>query len=130
MIADRSFIIDLMRGDKAALEKLSEIVDRGLAHHIASPTVMELAVGVSIAELPRKEREKIEEIIEGFQILPLDSISAWRAGVELGKLRKVGMPLDPIDAQIAGIALQNDDVIVTRNSKHFERFRGLKVETY
>ncbi len=119
-----------MRGDKAALDKLSEIVDRGLGHHIASPTVMELAVGVSMAELPRKEREKIEEIIEGFQILPLDSISAWRAGVELGKLRKVGMPLDPIDAQIAGIALQNDDVIVTRNPKHFERFRGLKVETY
>lgn len=130
MIADTSFIIDLMRGDETALEKLSEIVDRGLGHYIASPTVMELAVGVSVAKLPKKEREKVEEIIEGFQILPLDSTSAWRSGVELAKLRKVGMPLDPIDAQIADIALQNDDVIVTRNLKHFERFRGLKVETY
>ena len=69
MIADTSFIIDLMRGDKAALEKLSEIVDKGLGHHIASPTVMELAVGVSIADLPKKEREKVEEIIEGMQQL-------------------------------------------------------------
>jgi predicted nucleic acid-binding protein len=38
--------------------------------------------------------------------------------------------VDPIDAQIAGIALQHDDIIVTRNIKHFERFKGLRVETY
>jgi tRNA(fMet)-specific endonuclease VapC len=130
LIADTSFLIDLMRGQQGAILKLNEVIERNLGQYIASPTVMELAVGVSLANLPKKEQDKIDEIIGGFQVLPFDAVSAWRAGIELGKLKKSGVTVDPIDAQIAGIALQNDDVIVTRNIKHFERFKGLRVEGY
>jgi hypothetical protein len=130
LIADTSFLIDLIRGNQEAINKLKEIFERNLGQYIASPTVMELAVGVTLATLPRKELQKIDEILDGFQILSLDSISAWRAGLELGNLKRSGVTVDPIDAQIAGIALQHDDIIVTRNIKHFERFKGLRVETY
>lgn len=119
-----------MRGYQEAINKLKEIIERNLGQYIASPTIMELAVGVTLANLPKKELKKIDEILDGFHVLHLDSISAWRAGLELGNLKRSGAPVDPIDAQIAGIALQHDDVIVTRNIKHFERFKGLRVEGY
>jgi len=73
LIADTSFIIDLMRRDEAALEKLSEIVDRGLGHYITSPTVMELAVVVLVAELSKKGRESRRLLKESRNLEFLDS---------------------------------------------------------
>ncbi len=130
MIADSSFIIDLMRKSKAALGKLQSLTNEGVSQYTTNPTVMEIAVGMSLAQLPEKEQKRIDDIVGNFQVLFLDTVSAWRAGIELGRLRKEGMLVDPIDAQIAGIALQHNEVVVTRNQKHFERFEGLRVESY
>ncbi|MHA1929405.1 MAG: PIN domain-containing protein [Candidatus Thorarchaeota archaeon] len=130
MIADSCFIIDLMRESRPALKKLIEINEQSQGQYITSPTVMELAIGVALAGLPKKEQRKIDEILAGFQVIPLDAVSAWRAGVEIGRLRKTGKIVDPIDGQIAGIALQHEEYIVTRNVKHFQLFKGLKVESY
>lgn len=130
MIVDSCFIIDLMRESESALIKLAEIRDKRQLQYITAPTVMELAVGVSLAALPKNERKKIYDILAGFQVIPLDTSSAWRAGIEIGRLRKTGKIIDPIDGQIAGIALQHDEIIVTRNTRHFQLFKDLKVELY
>jgi predicted nucleic acid-binding protein len=130
MIADSSFVIDLMRKSKGALSKLETMTHEGAAQYLTTPTVMELAVGISLASLPEKEKDRVTTILSDFQVLPLDTVSAWRAGIELGRLRKEGLLVDPIDAQIAGIALQHNEVIVTRNLKHFDRFEGLHIESY
>ncbi|MGV9103638.1 MAG: PIN domain-containing protein [Candidatus Thorarchaeota archaeon] len=130
MIVDSCFVIDLMRENEEALKKLAEIKENNRLQYIASPTVMELAVGVALADLPTQEREKIDEILAGFRIIPLDTDCAWRAGIEIGRLRETGKIVDPIDGQIAGIALQNEEPIVTRNLQHFELFEALQVETY
>ena len=130
MIADSCFVIDLMRKSKSALRKLEELKEAQQIQYITSPTVMELAVGVALAALPKNEQKRVDEILSGFQIISLDTSSAWCAGIEIGRLRKSGKIVDPIDGQIAGIALQHDEVIVTRNVKHFELIKGLKIESY
>jgi tRNA(fMet)-specific endonuclease VapC len=130
MIADSCFIIDLMRKSQSALKKLDELKVTRQIQYITSPTVMELAVGVALAALPKDEQKRVDEILAGFQIIPLDTASAWRAGIEIGKLRNSGKIVDPIDGQIAGIALQYDEVIVTRNTKHFQLIKDLKIESY
>lgn len=38
--------------------------------------------------------------------------------------------IDPEDAMIAGIALINDESVLTKNVEHFSRIRDLKIETY
>ncbi len=130
MIADSCFIIDLIRESPSALKKLKEIHESRQLQFITAPTVMELAVGVELAALPEDEHRRVDEILTGFQILPLDSIAAWRAGIEIGRLRRSGKIIDPIDGQIAGIALRHDEVVVTRNTKHFQFVEGLKVQSY
>jgi len=119
-----------MRKRQSALKKLDEIRETRQLQYITSPTVMELAVGVALAALPKSEQKRIDGILSGFQVIPLDTISAWRAGIEIGKLRMKGKMVDPIDGQIAGIALQHDETIVTRNARHFQLFKDLRVESY
>ena len=45
-------------------------------------------------------------------------------------LRKKGTPVDDIDLLIAGVALENDFIMVTNNTSHFERIEGLKIENW
>jgi tRNA(fMet)-specific endonuclease VapC len=45
-------------------------------------------------------------------------------------LRKKGTPVDDIDLLIAGVALENDFIMVTNNTSHFERIETLKVENW
>ncbi len=43
------------------------------------------------------------------------------------KLCKQGRPLEDIDLLIAGIALSNNLVLVTHNTRHFQRIEGLEL---
>jgi tRNA(fMet)-specific endonuclease VapC len=45
-------------------------------------------------------------------------------------LRKKGTPVDDIDLLIVGVALENDFIMVTNNTSHFERIETLKVENW
>ena len=63
-------------------------------------------------------------------ILGLNAKSAAKAGEVQGKLIKEGKMIDPEDAMITGIALLNNEIILTKNVEHFSRVRDLKIETY
>jgi tRNA(fMet)-specific endonuclease VapC len=45
-------------------------------------------------------------------------------------LQKSGTPIGTYDLLIAGIALANRYIVVTRNTREFERVAGLKVENW
>jgi tRNA(fMet)-specific endonuclease VapC len=45
-------------------------------------------------------------------------------------LRKKGNPLDDIDILIAGIAIENKNILVTGNATHFGRIKGLNIEDW
>ena len=130
MIADTSFIIDLMRNKPSAVTKLTAIETDKESQKTTNLTVFELATGIAMSNWPEKEKKKVENQLQKFSIINFETIHAYKAGLELGKLLKEGNPVDPIDAQISGIALIENEVIVTRNKKHFERIDGLKIESY
>ena len=53
-----------------------------------------------------------------------------KAGKISGSLRARGREIDREDCIIGATALLNDEPVVTRNRKHFERIDGLDIETY
>ncbi len=63
-------------------------------------------------------------------VLPLTEKSATISGEIYAELRKDGKPLDDIDLLIAGVAISNNMVLVTRNTHHFERIKILEVENW
>ena len=63
-------------------------------------------------------------------ILPLTIESTTKSAEIYADLRKKGTPVDDIDLLIAGIALENNLVVVTNNVNHFDRIDGLTVENW
>lgn len=130
MILDTSFLIDLMKGELEAVKRLKYLEDNKIAQNVAAPTLYELNVGITLSDKPEKEKKRVIDALTSASILVLEAESAERAGEVQGKLIKEGKMLDPEDAMIAGIALVNDETILSRNKEHFSRVADLRIETY
>ncbi len=62
--------------------------------------------------------------------LPFDGKAAQICGQIRTKLQKLGTPIGSYDLQIAAIALANSIILVTHNTREFERVRGLQLEDW
>jgi predicted nucleic acid-binding protein len=130
MIFDTTFLIDLMKEDPAAVKKLKGLERDKIAQNIASPTLYELYVGIMLSTKPEKEKRKVLDTLASMNILGLTAKSAAKAGEVQGKLIREGKMIDPEDAMIAGIALLNNEIVLTKNVEHFSRILALITETY
>ncbi len=70
--------------------------------------------------------EAARELIDMFELVPVDSLVATTSGRFLAKYR-ASHGLEPMDAIIAATALTNDAALFTLNTKHFKYIDGLIV---
>jgi len=128
-VVDSTFLIGLLRGDPWAVEKAHELDEEG-GMATTAVNVYEVAYGVHRAMSdPSQRMGAFERVMSNLDILPLDGGSALRAAKISGILDKSGESIDPFDALIAGITLENGaDSLVTSNTSHFQRIKGLKIE--
>jgi len=130
MLLDTSFIIDLLRGREAAVKKIKKLESELVATNISAPSIFEVFVGISLTKKPYAEKKKVMDVLESWGTLVLDSECAALSGNIHGQLIKDGQTIDPEDSMIAGIAIVNKEVLLTRNTKHFRRVPNLKIEEY
>jgi predicted nucleic acid-binding protein len=130
MLLDTSFIIDLLKGQKGAVQKMKSLEAEAIATNISSPSIFELYVGITLSKKSGAEKRRIIDSLSSWGTLPLDTESAKTAGRIYGQLMTEGMMIDAEDAMIAGIALENGEEVLTRNIKHFERIPGISIVTY
>ena len=130
MILDTSFVIDLMRSAKKVVEKLEEFERSGEAIYLTAPTIYELFLGIALSRASDSEKQRVEEVLREQVVLPLDEEAARAAGELQGELMREGVPIDPLDALIAGIAVARGERVATRNVKHFSRVRGVEIVGY
>jgi len=127
MILETTFIIDLMNGNPEAIEKIKQINE---TQFITTPTIFELWSGIAQSKKPVQEKKKILAVLESQLVLNLDKESSEEAGEIDGTLIKEGQQIDPEDSMIAGIAKAYGEKILTRNVSHFDRIKGIEIETY
>ena len=129
MILDTSFIVDLLRGNKKAIDKIAEFENKN--EHVSTTTISVFEIWQG---LPKKSREnqieKTRELFQSINILKFDLESAVKAGEIHRKLKLNGKVIDPEDSMIAGIAKTHNEIVLTRNQKHFSRIKDLKIEIY
>ena len=65
-----------------------------------------------------------------FEIVPFDAGDARAAGAVRSELEAVGRPIGPYDLLIAGQARARNLVLITANSREFERVEGLVCEDW
>src|SRR3989338_903255 len=128
---ETTFAVDILRGtDEKAREKIQALEKNKEILYIAAPTIGELISGAILNPRLEKEKERVIEFIFSFIVLDLDKDSAIKSGEIEAELTKKGAMIQGEDIMIAAIALQNNETLITRNKKHFERVPGLKIEGY
>jgi tRNA(fMet)-specific endonuclease VapC len=130
MIADTTFLIDLLTDEAAAATKAIELEEKGNAIIVGAPSIFELYVGAMRSGKPDQEKSKIVSIIASLPQAALEFESAKVGGeIYVAKVR-AGSMMDPEDAMLAGISKVRGEPIITRNEKHFRNIEGVAVESY
>ncbi|MCK9270662.1 MAG: type II toxin-antitoxin system VapC family toxin [Bacteroidales bacterium] len=71
-----------------------------------------------------------ERFVDENKVILLTEKSSEISAELYATLRREGKPLDGIDLLIAGVAIENEMVLVTNNEKHFGRTPNLKIENW
>jgi tRNA(fMet)-specific endonuclease VapC len=90
----------------------------------------ELLAGAYKSKVAQKNLSKLQVFFEKFSSISFDDSAADKYGKIRTNLEKKGTIIGPYDLQIASIALVHDLILVTHNTKEFERVPGLKLEDW
>lgn len=97
---------------------------------ISSITLSELEYGVEKSSNKDRNRLALAEFLAPITILPYDDRIAPAYGKIRALLEKNGIIIGPLDLLIGAHALSIQAILVTNNSREFERIPGLKVENW
>lgn len=73
----------------------------------------------------RRETTAVEALLNALDVFSLDPPAARRASEVRRSLQSKGQTIGMADSLIAGICLERDGILLTRNVKHFSRVDGL-----
>jgi len=119
----------LIRRSHAGLIKRFEVLDQGRL--ALSPIVLgELQVGYYKGDRSPKRLAVIEAIRTSSELLSITSRVADTYAKLRAQLETTGNPIGPNDTWIAAEALHHKLVLVTNNTREFERVPGLRVENW
>ncbi|MBD2317747.1 type II toxin-antitoxin system tRNA(fMet)-specific endonuclease VapC [Phormidium tenue] len=90
----------------------------------------ELYYGAYKGSRTAENLENLSHFFADLTSLPFDGKAALICGQIRAKLQKMGTPIGSYDLQIAAIALANNLILVTHNTREFERVEGLKLEDW
>ena len=93
-------------------------------------TIAELLYGAYNSTNIDRNLSKVKEFEEAINIIDIDRKYLENYAQIKAKLRAEGKILDDFDILIAAIAIVNNCVLVTNNTKHFERIDGLTIENW
>jgi tRNA(fMet)-specific endonuclease VapC len=96
---------------------------------ISEITLAELKFGIAKSVQREKNTEVLSKFLTGVQILPIGQAIDLYAE-EKARLQKAGTPLDDFDLLIGVTAAVHNLTLVTNNTKHFERIRGILLEDW
>jgi tRNA(fMet)-specific endonuclease VapC len=96
---------------------------------ISSITLAELRFGAD-SKGSRRLHRLIDTFVSSVQVLPFDQAAADRFGVVALALAKRGEPIGTFDTLIAAHAQSRGVILVTNNTKHFQRVSGLKIANW
>jgi len=94
---------------------------------IPSIVIYELEVGIAKSNNPKKRKQQLNLLLEQIQIIDFCEKEAKESAKIRATLEKIGTPIGPMDTLIAGCAIANDLILVTNNTKEFERVERLRV---
>ncbi len=132
MFVETTFCVDLLRearrGGGPATEKLASLGDTELLVSIF--VLCELDAGARLSASPEREQAKVAGLIRRLRLILPDAAFPAAYGAAEAATRLQGSPVPAMDLLIGATAMQHDRPLITRDTGHYGRIPGLKVETY
>ena len=126
-LLDTNVCIHLFRGKFNLIEKFQQINIEDCA--ISEITLAELIFGTENISNPQKNNKIIDSFSEEVKILPIfNSIPIYAK--EKVRLRKKGIMISDFDLLIGSTAIANDLIMITENTKEFERISNIELENW
>ncbi|MEG4395953.1 type II toxin-antitoxin system tRNA(fMet)-specific endonuclease VapC [Microcoleus sp. BROC3] len=110
------------------LRRLQALPSQDVA--VCSVVKTELFYGSMRSNNPGRSLAQQQDFLNRFISLPFDDQSALIYGQIRAQLAASGTPIGPNDLLISSIALANNLILVTHNTREFSRVEGLRLEDW
>lgn len=97
---------------------------------VSSLVLAELRFGARASARAGENIERLDQFLQILEVVDFDAASAEAYSRIRLSLRQKGRPTGEMDLLIEAVALANDAVLVTHNTKHFENIEGLVLEDW
>ena len=129
-LLDTNIVSYFIRGfDAALVSRVTQVLDAQSAS-ISVITRAELRFGQAGLVAADKRKRAIDLVLTQLTVLPWTSAAADIYGTLKDKLKRQGTPIGDMDTLIAAHALAENLILVTHNTRHFEKVPGLKLEDW
>ena len=113
---------------ESVINRFTAEIPNGLC--ISSITLAELWHGVEKSSNPQKNAVTLAKFMTAVTVLPFDDLAAVEYGNICADLQRKGTPIGQMDMLIAAHARAENLVLVTNNTREFERVIGLQLENW
>lgn len=127
-VLDTDILIYFLKGHEKVIEHISHVSLDKIAMTIVNHT--ELLFGAFNSVHQKKNLDKIQAFLKQLNILPFCEDASHIFAHQKALLKKQGNIIADLDLMIASIALTHQCTLVTNNTKHFVRIKGLKMENW
>lgn len=126
---DTNIIIYAIKSQHPSLQNHFKNVS---AQSIVIPTIVvaEIEYGAKKSNNYEKTIKKYKQFMDTFNKVTFSEQAAIQYGYIRSDLEKGGKPIGGNDLIIASIVLAEDGILVTNNTKEFERIPGLRIENW
>jgi tRNA(fMet)-specific endonuclease VapC len=126
---DTNICIYYLRGLYKSIEDQFKLIPN---YEIKIPIIVkaELLYGIEKSKLRERNKAVYKKFIDAFEVINLDDETLDQYAKIRSNLEKDGIIIGSNDFFIASIVLAHDGILVTHNTKEFERIDGLHIEDW
>ncbi|BAP54795.1 PilT protein domain-containing protein [Thioploca ingrica] len=128
-VIDTDILSWFFRGHEGVVSRFSSYLAVYDKINLSIITYYEILSGLKYKDA-RKQLSTFLAFAKCNNIILLTEESVARSAEVYAQMRRQGTPVDDIDLLIAGVALVNDWVLVTHNTKHFGQIPNLQIEDW
>lgn len=128
-ILDTDILSEFLRGNKNVIARTDEYLQEYGAVNLSIITYYEILNGLLYKDA-RRQLTKFEAFVALNSVIPLTVRTVRISAFIQADLRKKGREIGHTDTLIAGIAMANEMQLITNNTGHFKRIKGLEIANW
>jgi len=128
-IIDTDILSEFLRGNPKVIAKVDEHLKEFGFISLSIITYYEILNGLLYKDA-RKQMSKFEEFVSLNKVVPLTVRTVKISAHIQADLRKKGTVIGHTDTLIAGVAMASELQLVTNNTDHFKRIKGLEIANW